>query len=133
MRSVVGVQPEQKRLQRGVRDGFAPDIMAWFPGHRPEADVAVRVVPWLASPAPQQPRHVIDNYPSFTQTQMTLSSTDADALIDLDTVCSRFFVQIAIAMVIGPIRRVFWTKRGTSLRPTAIFVESLIYHHLSNW
>ena len=132
MRFVAGVQAAQKRHQRGARDGSTPNIMDWLPEHRSEADMTIRVMPWLAL-TPQQPRHVINRDPSFTVTQMTLSSTDADALIELDTVCSRFFVQIASAMVIGLIRRVFWTKRSTSLRPIAIFVESLIYHHLSNW
>lgn len=128
MRFAVGVQAAPEGHQRGARDDVTLNITVWLPGLRSEADMALRVVPWLAS-APQQPRHVINKDPPFSQ--MTLSSTDA--LIELDIVCFRFFVQIAITMVIGPIRREFWTKRSTSLRPIAIFVESLIYLHLSNW
>jgi len=123
MRFVAGVQAAQEMRQRGARDDVTRNIMVWLPALRSEADMADRTEP------SQQPRHVINKDPSFAQT--TLSSTGAP--IELDTVRFRFFVQIAIAMVIGPIHRVFSTKRNTSLRPIAIFVESLIYRHLSTW
>ena len=128
MRFGAGVQAAQEMRQRGARDDVTRNVIVWLPGLPSEAGMANRVVPWLAS-GPQQPRHVVDKDPSFTQT--TLSSTSAP--IELDTVRFRFFVQIAIAMVIGPIRRLFWAKRNTSLRPIAIFVQSLIYRHLSTW
>ena len=101
MHYVAGVQAAQEMPHRGARDDVTRNIMVWLPGLRSEADMADRAEP------SQQPRHVVNKDPSFTQT--TLSSTGAP--IELDTVRLRFFVQIAIAMVIGPVQGILDEKK----------------------
>jgi hypothetical protein len=95
MRFVASIQAAQKMRQRGARDNVTRNIRVWLLEPRPEGDTAIRVVPWLAS-APQQPQHVVNTDPPFTQA--TLPSTGAEP----DTVCFRCFVQIVSAMVIVP-------------------------------